>query len=336
MARQPRVEYEGAWYHVMSRGDHRERIFEEDEDRRMFLRTLGEVCGRTGWRVAAYVLMGNHFHLQMQTPEANLVEGMKWFLGAYTQRFNARHRLCGHLFQGRYKAIPVEEGDYLLRVSDYIHLNPVRARLLDQGSKRLRLRDYPWSSLPAFVGQEKKPPGWLEGQWAWSWAGLEPGARSTPRRYEARLEHLAAEERASDGRHWAELRRGWCVGGEDFAERLLEHVGQRIRAARRDSYAGQEVLRHDQAAAEALLQKCLKRLKMGEEQLTLGPKGMKEKAWLAWALKRRTMASRRWISQRLGMGVESRVSRAVSEVEADRRLTRKLQKSLLTDLTHAC
>jgi putative transposase len=331
MARQPRVEYQGAWYHLLSRGDRRERIFSDDGDRRLFLKTLGDACGRTGWQVAAYVLMGNHFHLQVRTAEANLVGGMKWLLGTYTQRFNRRHRLCGHLFQGRYKATPIEEGDSLLRVCDYIHLNPVRARMLDEGKTRKRLRDYPWSSFPFCAGKEKKPPGWLVCRWAWNWAGLEPCSRATPRRYEARLELLAAEERESDGRHWAELRRGWFVGGEDFADKLMDRVGRRIQTARRDSYAGDEVLRHDEVAAEELLQKCLKRLKLDEARLVAGPKGMAEKGWLAWALRRRTMVSRRWISQRLGMGVDSRVSRAVSGVETDARLVRKLQKSLLTD-----
>lgn len=218
MARQPRVEYEGAWYHVMSRGDRRERIFEDDEDRRLFLQTLGEACVRTGWEVAAYVLMGNHFHLHLRTPEANLVEGMKWLLGAYTQRFNRRHRLCGHLFQGRYKAIPIEEGEYLLRVADYIHLNPVRARMLDTDQGRLPLRDYPWGSLPACVGAERKPPVWLKCRWVWNWAGLDPKSRGTPRRLEARMKSLAEMERSGGGMDWKELRRGWFVGGGAFAE----------------------------------------------------------------------------------------------------------------------
>ncbi len=95
MARQLRIEYAGAIYHVMSRGDRRETIFLDDEDRKGFLRTLGEACERAGWEVLAYCLMGNHFHLVVETPKPTLVSGMKWFLGTYTQRFNARHRLRG-------------------------------------------------------------------------------------------------------------------------------------------------------------------------------------------------------------------------------------------------
>ena len=109
MARKPRIEYEGALYHVMSRGDHGEPIFKDDADREAFLRTVGEVKERTGWLVHAYVLMRNHFHALVETPEANLVAGMRWFLGTYTQRYNGRHRVRGHLFQGRYKAVIMDE-----------------------------------------------------------------------------------------------------------------------------------------------------------------------------------------------------------------------------------
>ena len=101
MARKIRLEYAGAIYHVMNRGDQREAIFKDDKDRECFLETLGECCVKTDWHVHALCLMNNHFHLVVETPKANLVAGMKWFLGTYTGRFNRRHRLFGHLFSGR-------------------------------------------------------------------------------------------------------------------------------------------------------------------------------------------------------------------------------------------
>ena len=104
MPRQLRIEYHGVIYHVMNRGDRREAIFKDDADRERFLATLGEACLKTGWQVQAYCLMANHFHLVVETPQANLVPGMKWFLGTYTSRFNRRHELFGHLFSGRYKS----------------------------------------------------------------------------------------------------------------------------------------------------------------------------------------------------------------------------------------
>ena len=147
MARKLRVEYPGAVYHVMDRGDRREPIFQDDEDRRRFIRTLGEACGKTGWQVQALCLLPNHFHLVVETPRGNLVAGMKWFLGTYTGRFNRRHKLFGHLFSGRYKALVVDGSGpgYLKMVCDYVHLNPARAKLL---APQQALREYRWSSWP--------------------------------------------------------------------------------------------------------------------------------------------------------------------------------------------
>jgi putative transposase len=103
MPRPLRIEYEGALYHVMSRGDRREAIFLDDADRNEFLRTLGEACAKMGWQIHVDCLMGNHFHLVVETPRPNLALGMKWLLGTYTQRFNRRHRHWGHLFGGQQK-----------------------------------------------------------------------------------------------------------------------------------------------------------------------------------------------------------------------------------------
>jgi putative transposase len=108
MPRKLRVEYEGAIYHVMNRGDRREPIFVDDEDRELFFETLGQACAKTDWQVHAYCLMGNHFHLVVETPRANLVAGMRWFLGTYTARFNRWHKLFGRLFSGRYKALLID------------------------------------------------------------------------------------------------------------------------------------------------------------------------------------------------------------------------------------
>ena len=121
MARKPRAEFAGATYHVMCRGNHQEVVFKDTKDHERFLDTLGEVSYRCGWLVHAFVLMGNHSHLLLETPEPNLVDGMQWLQSTYTQRFNSRHQVWGHLFQGRCRALPVDEGEYFRTVADYIH-----------------------------------------------------------------------------------------------------------------------------------------------------------------------------------------------------------------------
>lgn len=120
MPRKLRLEYPGAIYHVMNRGDRREDIVWDDADRRRFAETLDEACGKTGWQVHAFCLMRNHFHLVVETPQANLIAGMQWLLGTSTARFNRRHKVFGHLFGGRYKSLLVDGsgGGYLKTVCD--------------------------------------------------------------------------------------------------------------------------------------------------------------------------------------------------------------------------
>ena len=143
----------------MCRGNRQEAIFKDTKDQEVFLKTLGEACTRCGWKVHAYVLMGNHYHLLIETPEANLVEGMRWFQGVYTQRFNARHTIWGHLFQGRYKALLVDGGgEYFATVASYIHLNPARARCFDLESGELS--DFKASSYAGYLLPAVRP-GWL-------------------------------------------------------------------------------------------------------------------------------------------------------------------------------
>jgi REP element-mobilizing transposase RayT len=149
-----RIEFAGAHYHVTSRGDRQEAIYEDDDDRKCFLDVLGEVIERYNWVCHAYCLMTNHYHLVIETPEANLSKGMRQLNGVYTQASNRRHGRVGHLFQGRFKAILVDKDAYLLELCRYVVLNPVRAGIVSQPD------EWKWSSYRAAMGLCPAPP-WL-------------------------------------------------------------------------------------------------------------------------------------------------------------------------------
>ncbi len=162
MTRPLRIELAGGLYHVTSRGDRREDVYLNDADRLYWLTLLGAVCRRFNWRCHAWCQMTNHYHLVVETPEANLAQGMRQLNGVYTQHINRQHRRVGHVFQGRYKAILVERDAYLLELARYVVLNPVRAGMVAAPG------DWPWSSWPAMVGSQAAPDwldtGWLLGQ----------------------------------------------------------------------------------------------------------------------------------------------------------------------------
>ena len=161
MARPLRIEYPGAWYHVTCRGNEKREIFSDDHDREKFLEILTANRQFYGVEVHAYVLMANHFHLLMMTPEANLQKFMQRFNTSYAVYYNRRHSRNGHLYQGRYKAILVDADSYLLELSRYVHLNPVRIRGYSQlgiKEKRRIMRTYPWNSYRGYISLKQRQP----------------------------------------------------------------------------------------------------------------------------------------------------------------------------------
>jgi putative transposase len=294
----------------MDRGDRQERIFHSEDDCLLFLRTLGEACGRTGWRVHSYALMGNHYHLLLETPEANLCAGMRWLQGVYTIRHNARHRLRGHLFQGRYKAVLVDGEDemYFRTVSDYIHLNPVRAGML--GEEQM-LADYRWSSFPFLIGDPRKRPVCLHAEWVLEQWGEKDNARGR-RGYREAMERYATSERkggdTSDEGMLKALRRGWCFGSEEFRQRMLEMVGGEVKKPVREIRVA-----HNEQEAESLIAVGLKAVGLCAEDLAKIPKGDPRKIAIATVVKQRTIVGNEWIARHLQMGAPGRVSRYCSE-----------------------
>lgn len=208
MTRPVRIEFEGALYHITSRGDRREDIYDDDEDRIRFLEILEQVCERDNWVCHAYCLMTNHYHLLIETPDANLSRGMRQLNGVYTQAYNRRHGCVGHLFQGRYKAILVDANSYLLELSRYIVLNPVRAKMVNQPNEWL------WSSYLAMIG-EKPSLKWLavDGLLA-QFSTIRHEAIEAYRRFV-----LSGIEKATI---WENLRQQIYLGDDKFVEHVQE------------------------------------------------------------------------------------------------------------------
>lgn len=310
MPRKARVEFEGATYHLIDRGDRQEAIFRDDIDRERYLATLGEACQRTGWRVHAFILMTNHYHLLVETPQANLVAGMRWFQTTCTIRFNRRHRLTGHLFQGRYKAVVIdpEERGYFATVSDYIHLNPVRARMV---SLQERLFDYQWSSYRFYAAREGRP-SWFEPGRVLAELGLEDTAAGR-REYAERMRQRAVDEiEGNNAAEAAALRRGWCLGGAGFRERmlsLLEGAGEKI-----DSRCPVDAVvrrSHGEDEAKRLLRRGLAHFRIDAGELKSLRCNDTRKVALATLIRTRTSVPNAWIAQQLSLGHASSISRYV-------------------------
>ena len=205
MARPLRLEYAGALYHVTARGNARQKVFLDDEDRHDFIELLGKEVDQQGWICYAYCLMDNHYHLLIETPEPNLVAGMRRFGGVYTQRFNRRHGRVGHLFQGRYKAILVDKDAYLRELCRYIVLNPVRAKAVK------KIEHWRWSSYAATSATEAAPP-WLS-------------AKAVRALFATRAEYKRfVHEGLGQESPWVQLRGQIYLGREEF----LEHLQRRL------------------------------------------------------------------------------------------------------------
>ncbi len=331
MARPLRFEYPGAIYHVMARGDGGKAIFIGQDAPLLFLHRLGEVCRSHGWRVHAWTLMRNHFHLLLETPEPNLVSGMHLLLGAFSQAWNRLHSRRGHVFQGRYKSVPVAgasagDASQFKVVADYIHLNAARAGLA--GGEHGKLAAYRWSSLPAY--RSGKAPEWLVFDRVLAAHQLATDARGR-RAYADYLEARAAENGGKfPPEASAALQRGWYLGDEGFRDRLLDLVEKGSRALRKaGSHSGMAVAAHGEREAERWVAAGICELELCDEEGNLLParKGDPRKVALATLLRTHTAISNAWLAKRLAMGHDRSVSRLIRQ-GADRNEVTKWRQRL--------
>ncbi len=320
MPRTLRVVSRDACYHVINRGNFRRFIFDTDGARQAFRKALGESCERFGWEVQAYCLMGNHFHLCLSTPRGNLSEGMRWLQGTFAARFNRFRSEQGRLFQGRFKSLLVEPGTHLLALVDYIHLNPVRAGLVEPE----RLTGYRWSSLFEF-SKIRSRPGWLDASWM-DYADALSDTRSGWNRYRAGLVQRDVSDPRESETFKRLMTRGWCIGSKSFKKACSFDLLRQPEVIRLE---GDELREFNQMGWEDDLCRYLKILKIDPTELQTMRKSDRRKVAIAARLKNSTSVTNVWLSVNLHMGKPNAVSdycgKYVRTVEANCPLARKLR-----------
>lgn len=299
MARPLRIEYPGAFYHVLNRGLERREIFKGPKDYESFFFRSLEIHKRFKVIFHAYSLMPNHYHLMVETPEGNLSRAMRHLDGVYTQGFNQRYKRVGPLFQGRYKAVLVEKESYSLELSRYIHLNPVKAGIVK------RPEDHPHSSFRHYLARGKQPEfletDWLLGQFH------QGGRGGSGRFYQFTLDGLKADWMPEE-----RLQGGAVLGSGDF----FEKIRRKYLEGRQDGEI--PILRRSQKIPGLKeIQACI--------ESCVDDQGMR-KRFLVWALKRHTPLKLREIAERSGGGISySAVSQICRRLEKESQKNRTLQ-----------
>jgi REP element-mobilizing transposase RayT len=296
----------------MCRGNQYRNIFETDKDSDLFVRTLGEVCERNGIVVHAWCLMSNHYHLQIETPKGNLVDAMKWFQATFTQRYNSRHKLWGHLFQGRYKAKIIDDSDpsYFRTVSEYINLNPLNDKRVKEGG----LEAYNWSSYPFYLLPPSKRPNWLLTRKVLSSCGIASDTAKSRRAYSEYMNKLlAAHLKMNDKgkKAWKRMERGWVHGSAEFRDDMIERLnksGKKSFKNLTDVYQKRDL---GESAASLVIEKCLQYFGLSENDLPTLSKSDPRKMMIAGLIRYHYPVSVLWVSNKLAMGHFTTVSRAM-------------------------
>jgi REP element-mobilizing transposase RayT len=303
MPRKQRIEYPGAVYHIISRGNYRKDLFTHEKTAEAFERTIYEAAERCGWKLYGYVIMSNHYHLAIETPEPNMVEGMRWLQSTFATRFNRFHNERGHVFQGRYKSLLINEERPLLGLIDYIHLNPVRAKLcsVDQ------LKSYARSSFPKYFKRNIQAP--LDRTTLLSLAGL-PDSLAGMRKYAERLKLVDERDPKQREKLAKQYCRGWFLGSGKAKKALAKDLAESNPAV---DWEGVELKELNEQMWEGIVQVEMKRLKKTEGDVTSAPKGAGWKIAIAKRLRKETTAKNPWIAKRLHMGHPNYVSNLVNK-----------------------
>jgi len=322
MARKIRWEEAGAYYHVINRGNYRQWIFEDEGAKRAFEATLFEACERAGWVLHAFCIMGNHFHLALETPDGNLTVGMRWLQSVFATRFNRFRKESGHLFQGRFKSLIVEDVERLAWLCHYIHLNPVRAGLCSVEA----LPGHRWSSI-WHLHNPKERPSFLKFEACLGESGGWRDDRAGRERYGRYLAWLVEDLPAQKAMAFAQMSRGWALGSREFKKSLVAEERQArvvLRQTQTDATEAREL------AWQSQVERCLKALGKGVQDVSRDRKSADWKVAVAGHMKANGLCTNRWLAKELNMGVEFAVSRYVGEMAAGKRDGAGALESVLT------
>jgi REP element-mobilizing transposase RayT len=314
MPRHLRLQYHDAIYHLMARGNGRQDIVRDDDDRRRLQDYLGRAVIRCSWRVYAFVIMANHLHVVLKTPEPNLARGMQTLLSSYANAWARRHRFSGHVFQGRYRTELVEDETYLWTVTRYVHLNAVRARLVDHPAA------WPWSSYPGFAHRGRRLE-WVAYDELLASLGGAFGGPDPAGEYRRFVTRGLSEPAESP---WSGAHHGWILGSPSFADRVAAMVrGESKRERRREARVVQ---------GHSLDRVCeVVCASYGTERSELGRRGSRQPARsaLAYLARRRTAATNADLMAVLGLSrpesVPNLTRRFATWFSADREIRRLYQ-----------
>lgn len=302
MARKLRIQYPGALYHVVNRGNYRMALYDSAGAAKAFMAVVKEAVGMYGWKLYAYALMWNHFHLVIETPEPNLTEGMHWLQSTFGTRFNRYRSERGHLFQGRYHSGLIEDVRMLGHVVDYVHLNPVRAKVVppDQADR------YRWSSLGIFVRGER-----FKGLTAAEWLA-QCGCEDTEegwRRYRSHLVELANNLELQKELGWSKFSRGWALGSEAWKKSLAaDHAHHALNPGLEKGMIRELRDAQWELALSGLLKKEGKTL----EEAQAAAKGERWKIQLAERMRSSHGAAHAWLSEKLCLGTPGSARNLIS------------------------
>lgn len=320
MPRKCRIEYPGAVYHVINRGNYRMKVFESEGSKKSFERTLFQCCSKYRWILYSYCILDNHFHLAVETLEPNLSVGMQWLQSTFAKRYNNFRKNRGHLFQGRYKGLIVDRDEHFGSLLHYIHLNPVRAGITETGG----LTKYRWCSI-WYLDKKRKRPDFLDLNKCLGYAGNLADTPEGRAKYMSYLDWISENNLVRKKMKFDRMCYGWALGTKEFKKELINEYYDEIK----DKWViGDEYSEVKSLYWERILKNCLKQMGKSADDIQTDKKSALWKVMIGYYLKNSHAASNRWLGENLNMGAPPVVSKNISLFEKNKGFKTKAYKRL--------